>query len=160
MDKPTSFPIGSQIVAFQKSSSEEWEPSKLRALKLTEPEVYFLRLDSLTDEAEVLESRAMGADAFVIDLSALDVASAQYLIEVGIDFSCDALALCRSEEDLARALTVHVQSHILLTGDLVAPQLLELELMRDRKIWMDLRSCALRPEAFQKPEFMRLMYLI
>ncbi len=147
------------IWAFDKVTHTEFEPARLRAAKSITPGAYVLRLDPLGDEAEVLESRAMGVDGYVIDLSCLDSASAQYLIEVGIDYSCDALALCRSEEDLARALTTHIQAHILLTGELVAPQLLELELMRGRKVWMDLREASLGVKSFDKPDFVQLMLL-
>ncbi len=130
----------SGVWAFDRRHQLDFEPQWIRAAKEKDSHSFFVRLDPLRDEAEVLETRAMGADAYTIDVGALDTATVQFLIEVGVDFAFPALLICRHEEELARTLTIHKQAHILLVGDLAVPELLELELLSGRHVWFDARG--------------------
>ncbi len=116
------------------------DPSWFRQAKNAVPMLPFWRLDVIVDELKVIETRAMGADAYCLDMGGLDVASAQYLAEVGRDYDIPAVLVCSREEDLARAFQIKDVQHYWLRDILVAPQLLELAWLSGKHVIFDVHS--------------------
>ncbi|RYZ51867.1 MAG: hypothetical protein EOP07_20560 [Proteobacteria bacterium] len=56
------------------------------------------RLDPVSSEEQVLETRAMGADAYMIEVRKHDQAGLQFLVEVGRDYGLPAILSCREED--------------------------------------------------------------
>lgn len=63
-----------------------------------------LRKDFIIDEYQIWQSRAKGADSFLLIASLLDVPSLQYLIEVGRELNMEPLVETHSQHDLDIAL--------------------------------------------------------
>ena len=94
----------------------------------------FLRWDVSQSEAEVLESLAMGADAYSLLVEAHDAAALQYLCELGADYEVPALLHCFNEHHLAQALLVETATILYLAGELAQPQLLDLPIFRGHTV--------------------------
>lgn len=92
------------------------------------------RLDPVASEEQVLETRAMGADAYTIEVRKHDQASLQFLVEVGRDYGLPAILSCRSPEDLALGLLVQDGGILWLRGELQNDGLLDLETLRGRTL--------------------------
>lgn len=105
---------------------QDCDPARFRAVKSAESTRPFWRADPLLTEQQVLETRAMGADAYCLDVASLDHAQLQFLTEVGRDFEFPAFLRCSSEEELARAVQIQDLGGFWLRGPLVAPQLIDL----------------------------------
>jgi len=65
-----------------------------------------LRKDFMIDPFQIYESRAMGADAILVILSAVDDILAKELISTALDMKMDCLIETHDEVELARALTL------------------------------------------------------
>lgn len=118
----------------------ECNPSCFRQAKDREPSRPFWRRDLLKDEVTVLETRAMGSDAYCLGMSELDQAATQFLVELGRDYQFPAVLCCQTEEELARALQIKDVQYYCLEGVLVAPQLLELEWFRGKTVLFALQN--------------------
>lgn len=110
------------------------EPRWFRLAKEIEPERPFGRLDPVQNEAQVLESIAMGADVYSLSVREHDAVTLQYLAEVGADYEVPVLLRCAAENELARALFVKAKTWIGLEGAVAVPELLELPIFDGRKI--------------------------
>ncbi|MGE3143567.1 MAG: indole-3-glycerol phosphate synthase TrpC, partial [Hyphomonadaceae bacterium] len=77
----------------------------LRAARAASP-LPALRKDFMIDPWQIAESRALGADAILIILSAVDDACASELAEAATAFGMDAIAECHDEAEVARALAL------------------------------------------------------
>ena len=95
------------------------------------------RLDPVASEEQVLETRAMGADAYTIEVRKHDQASLQFLVEVGRDYGLPAILSCRSPEDLALSLLVQDGGILWLRGELQNEGLFDLETLRDRTLILE-----------------------
>ncbi len=95
------------------------------------------RLDAISTEEQVLETRAMGADAYTLDVRKHDQASLQFLVEVGRDYGLPAILDCRSPEDLALALLVQDGGILWLRAEVQAPALFDLESLRGRTLFYE-----------------------
>ena len=95
------------------------------------------RLDFVGSEEQVLESRAMGADAFTLDVAGQDLPMLQLLVEVGRDYGLPAILSCQSAEDLALALKVQDGGILWLRGELQNEALFDLEALRKRIVLID-----------------------
>ncbi len=96
------------------------------------------RLDPITTEEQVLETRAMGADAYAIAVGKHDQAMTQFLVEVGQDYGLTSVLLCETPEDLAMALRILDAGVLWLRGELAAEQLLDWESFKNRIILIEL----------------------
>lgn len=65
-----------------------------------------LRKDFMIDPFQIYESRAMGADAILVILSAVDDILAQELISTALEMNMDCLIETHDEAELARALVL------------------------------------------------------
>jgi hypothetical protein len=92
------------------------------------------RLDPISSEEQVLETRAMGADAYTIEVRKHDQAGLQFLVEVGRDYGLPAILSCRSPEDLALGLLVQDGGILWLRGEIHSDSLLDLETLRGRTV--------------------------
>ena len=92
------------------------------------------RLDPVVSEEQVLETRAMGADAYTLEVRKHDQASLQFLVEVGRDYGLPAILSCRSPEDLALGLLVQDGGILWLRGELQNEGLFDLETLRGRTL--------------------------
>ncbi|MCX6128784.1 MAG: hypothetical protein NTX25_06935 [Proteobacteria bacterium] len=110
------------------------DPHWFRLAKQMDPSRAFLRWDPLLDEAEILGSLAMGADAYSLMAGAHDAAELQYLCEIGGDYGVPALLHCHDEAELAKALFVQAETCLMLLGKLAEPQLLELPIFHKRTV--------------------------
>lgn len=119
---------------FYELKDDQAEPRWFRLAKEQDPKRAFGRLDPLPGEAQVLETIAMGADLYSLNVEAHDAATLQYLAEVGADYAVPVLLRCHAEEDLARALFVQADTWIALEGAMAVPELLELPIFRNRKV--------------------------
>jgi hypothetical protein len=119
---------------FYELKRERAEPRWFRLAKELDPTRAFGRWDPLSNEAQVLETIAMGADIYSLRVGDHDAATLQYLAEVGADYGVPVLLRCRAEEELARALFVEADSWIGLEGEVAAPELFELPIFKDRKV--------------------------
>ncbi len=137
-----------EVFLIDLANEEAAEAGWFRQAKLQEARRPFWRKDPLKDEIAVLESRAMGADAYCLSMSELDQALTQFLVELGRDYGFPAILLCQTEEELARALQIKDLSYYWLCGELVAPQLLELDFFRGKTVIFSLDR-AFHEEAFQ-----------
>lgn len=90
------------------------------------------RLDPVATEEQVLETRAMGADAYTLDVRKHDQASLQFLVEVGRDYGLPAILSCQSPKDLALGLLVQDGGMLWLRGELRSEALFDLEALRGR----------------------------
>ncbi len=63
-----------------------------------------LRKDFMIDPIQIIESRALGADAILIIMAALDDAHAKELFETANEFGIDSLIETHDEEEIERAL--------------------------------------------------------
>ncbi|MBC7658733.1 MAG: hypothetical protein H7249_03410 [Chitinophagaceae bacterium] len=79
---------------------------RFRAFKTEDSVRPIWRLDPITTEEQILETRAMGADAYTIDVGIHDQAMVQFLVEVGRDYGLPAILSCRTPEDLALGLLI------------------------------------------------------
>jgi hypothetical protein len=100
------------------------------------------RTDPIGSEEQVLETRAMGADAYCLDVKGGDLAALQFLVEVGRDYGLPAVLCCESAEDLALALQVQDAPYLRLRGEVASIQLLSLDRLKDRIVIMPLDSRA------------------
>jgi len=66
-----------------------------------------LRKDFMIDPIQIHESRAMGADAILIILSAVDDILAQELISTALEMNMDCLIETHDETELARAISLN-----------------------------------------------------
>lgn len=141
---PSTLPFPASLQAFDlfllELAGDSLSPSSFRQAKQLEAKRPFWRRDPLHDEIAVLETLAMGADAYFLAMSELDQAGAQFLVELGRDYGLPAILCCRSEEELATGLLMRDVHFLCLEGVLLAPQLLELEHMRQKTILFDLRD--------------------
>jgi len=112
-------------------------PLWFREAKERETRRPFWRADAVRDEKGILETRAMGADAYCLEVGAFDLAALQYLCEYGRDYELPAILRCRTEEELALALQIKDQTLFWLADILAAPQLLELELLQGLTMIME-----------------------
>ncbi len=119
---------------FYELKDDNAEPRWFRLAKEYDARRAFGRWDPLPGEAQVLESIAMGADLYSLQVADHDAATLQYLAEVGVDYGVPVLLRCRTEDDLARALFVEADSWIGLEGVVAVPELLELPVFKDRKV--------------------------
>ncbi|MES2745481.1 MAG: hypothetical protein V4655_08635 [Bdellovibrionota bacterium] len=92
------------------------------------------RLDPVGTEEQVLETRAMGADAFALDVGGQDLPMLQFLLEVGRDYGLPAVLSCQTPEDLALALKVQDGGIIWLRDELATEGLFDLESLRGRQV--------------------------
>ena len=92
------------------------------------------RLDPVASEEQVLETRAMGADAYTLEVRKHDQASLQFLVEVGRDYGLPAILSCRTPEDLALGLLVQDGGILWLRGELQTDGLFDLETLRGRTL--------------------------
>jgi indole-3-glycerol phosphate synthase len=76
----------------------------VRAARLAAP-LPVLRKDFLVHPAQVIESRATGADAVLLISAALTELELKGMLAVADDLGLDALVEAHSEEDLAKVLT-------------------------------------------------------
>lgn len=120
------------------------EPRWFRDAKAMDRRV-FARWDALQNEAQVLETIAMGADLYCLDVHDHDAATLQYLVEVGVDYEVSVFLRCANEEDLARALFVEADCWIAPLGAVAVPELLEMPIFRDRKVLMPAARATLVP---------------
>lgn len=95
------------------------------------------RLDPIASEEQVLETRAMGADAYTLEVRRHDQASLQFLVEVGRDYGLPAILSCLSPEDLALGLLVQDGGILWLRGELQSDALFDLEVLRGRTVMVD-----------------------
>lgn len=65
-----------------------------------------LRKDFMIDPIQIYESRAMGADAILVILSAVDDILAQELVSTALEMKMDCLIETHDEAELARAITL------------------------------------------------------
>lgn len=65
-----------------------------------------LRKDFMIDPLQIYESRAMGADAILVILSAVDDILAQELVSTALEMKMDCLIETHDEVELARAITL------------------------------------------------------
>lgn len=98
------------------------------------------RLDFVSTEEQVLESRAMGADAFTLDVPGQDLPMLQFLVEVGRDYGLPAIFSCQTAEDLALALKVQDGGILWLRDELQNEALFDLEALRGRIVLIDQES--------------------
>ena len=63
-----------------------------------------LRKDFILDEIQVVETRALGADAFLLIVAALEPPRLRYLMKAGQEMGMDVLVEVHDEEELATAL--------------------------------------------------------
>lgn len=68
-----------------------------------------LRKDFIIDEWQIAESRAIGADAILIIMAAVDDACARDLIDVAAAFGMDALVEVHDDRELERALKLNAR---------------------------------------------------
>lgn len=92
------------------------------------------RLDPIQSEEQVLETRAMGADGFMINVAWLDLPMLQFLVEVGRDYGLPAILSCQSAEDLACALKVQDFGYIWLRDEVHDVALFDMEILRGRTV--------------------------
>ncbi len=64
-----------------------------------------LRKDFILDDAQVVEARALGADAYLLIVAALDAAGLEDLLAAGRDLGMDALVEVHNERELQTALS-------------------------------------------------------
>lgn len=121
-------------------AEEGRNPAWFRHAKALDPLRPFWRSDSVREEQQVLETRAMGADAFCLDVRHFDEAQIQYLAEVGRDYDLPAVLCCEDELDLARALQIQDVPYFWLKGILVAPQILELPWFEKKTLIFELND--------------------
>ena len=95
------------------------------------------RLDFVSTEEQVLECRAMGADAFTLDVNRQDLPMLQFLVEVGLDYGLPAIFSCRTAESLALALKVQDGGVLWLRDELLNEALFDLEALRGRIVLID-----------------------
>src|SRR5690606_11663429 len=95
------------------------------------------RLDFVATEEQVLECRAMGADAFTLDVPGQDLPMLQFLVEVGRDYGLPAIFSCQTAEDLALALKVQDGGILWLRDELQSEALFDLEALRGRIVLID-----------------------
>lgn len=100
----------------------------------------FIRWDVLRSEVDVLESLAMGVDAYSLDVDAHDAAALQYLCELGADYGVPALLHCYNEHHLAQALFLETATILYLAGELAQPRLLDLPLFRGQTVLIQARA--------------------
>lgn len=119
---------------FYELQDDRAEPRWFRLAKECDTRRVFGRWDPLSSEAQVLETIAMGADLYSLNVADHDEAKLQYLAEVGVDYAVPVLLRCSAEEDLARALFVAADTWIGLEGAVAVPELLELPIFKGRKV--------------------------
>lgn len=68
-----------------------------------------LRWDYITEEYQIYESKAYGADSFVLMANLLDLITLQLLVEVGRELRMEAVILCNDSESLKKALSTDVK---------------------------------------------------
>lgn len=119
---------------FYELKDDTAEPRWFRLAKEIDPTRAFGRWDSLSGEAQVLETIAMGADLYSLMVADHDVATLQYLAEVGADYNVPVLLRCSAEEELARALFVEADTWISLEGAVAVAELLELPIFKGRRV--------------------------
>ncbi len=123
-------------VFFYSIGADAAEPRWFRLAKAKDESRAFGRIDPVHNEAQVLETIAMGADIYSLAVGEHDDAALQYLAEVGHDYAVPVLLRCTSDEDLARAVFVQAETVISLEGVLATPELLELEIFKGRRVLM------------------------
>lgn len=119
---------------FYELQNDAAEPRWFRLAKECDRTRAFGRWDPVSSEAQVLETIAMGADIYSLQVSEHEEATLQYLAEVGADYEVPVLLRCHAEEELARALFVQADTWIGLEGDVAVPELLELPIFKNRKV--------------------------
>jgi hypothetical protein len=119
---------------FYQLKDDHAEPRWFRLAKELEPQRAFGRWDALPGEVQVLETVAMGADLYCLNVGDHDAATLQYLAEVGADYDVPVLLRCKDEEALARALFVEADSWIGLEGAVAVAELLDLPIFKGRKV--------------------------
>lgn len=118
------------------ADKESSSVSNFRRWKEFDKTIPIWRMDSVRSEEQVLETRAMGADAYCLDVAGADLASLQFLVEVGRDYGLPAMLRCGSAEDLALALEVQDAPYLRLEGEVASPSLLSLDRLKNRTVMM------------------------
>jgi hypothetical protein len=110
---------------------------RFREWKSLHPSLPVWRLDPVVSEEQVLETRAMGADALTLDVGGHDLPMLQLLLEVGRDYGLPAVLSCRTPEDLALALKVQDGGIIWLRDELRTAGLFDLESLSGRQVLIE-----------------------
>ena len=98
------------------------------------------RLDPIATEEQILETRAMGADAYAVDVRKHDQALIQFLVEVGRDYGLPAVLSCQSPEDLALGLQIQDGGILWLRGEIQSEALFDLDTLRGRTVLIESRD--------------------
>ncbi len=98
------------------------------------------RLDAIHSEEQILETRAMGADAYTVCVGKQDQALLQFLVEVGRDYGLPAILSCESAEDLALALRIQDGGILWLRGELHSFKLFDWEALSERTLLIESRD--------------------
>lgn len=133
---PTNRVIQTFDLLLQEASPENKGASNFRQWKDVDKARPIWRMDPISSEEQVLETRAMGADAYCMDMLNGDLAAIQFLVEVGRDYGLPAILCCRSAEDLALALQVQDAPYLRLEGEVASLALLSLDRMKKRIVMM------------------------
>jgi len=105
-----------------------------RSLKQKDKVRPIWRLDPIATEEQVLETRAMGADAYTLDVKCHDQASLQFLVEVGRDYGLPAILSCQTPEDLALGILIQDGGILWLRDEIHSEALFDLETLRGRTL--------------------------
>lgn len=119
---------------------ESASADRFRDWKTLNPLRPIFRLDPVETEEQVLESRAMGADAFTLVVGWLDLPMLQFLLEVGRDYGIPAILSCQSAEDLALALKVQDGGILWLRDEVHTEALFDLEALKGRHVIYETRE--------------------